>query len=100
MYSLGDPLPERSEAALFGGDPEEAIACGIRQAPEPPDHDRGRASRTLLTRIRELHLAGRSAEEIAAEVLTTEPENVMFRAAVLIEIILHQLRLATEGKDR
>jgi hypothetical protein len=42
----------------------------------------------LLTRILELHLSGRRADEIAAQILTTEPENAMFRAAMLVEIIL------------
>jgi hypothetical protein len=53
------------------------------------DRNHAQPSQTLLTRIMELHIAGRSAEEIATQVLTTEPENAMFRAAMLVEIILH-----------
>jgi len=45
-------------------------------------------------------VAGRSAEEIAAQVLTTEPENAMFRAAMLVEIILHQISSSTEEKNQ
>ncbi len=59
-----------------------------------------RASQTLLTRILELHASGRTAEEIAAQVLTTEPENAIFRAAMLVEIILHSARRCPEEKDQ
>jgi hypothetical protein len=45
-----------------------------------------------------LHMAGRSPEEIAVQVLTTEPENVVFRAALMIEIILHDARRAMEER--
>lgn len=45
-------------------------------------------SQVLLTRILELHSSGLSAEEIAGGILTTEPENVLFRSKILIEIIL------------
>ncbi len=62
--------------------------------------DHARASRTLLTRILDLHASGRSADEIAAQVLTTEPENAMFRAAMLVEIILHSARRCPEEKDQ
>jgi len=54
--------------------------------------DHAPASQPLLTRIVELHRAGRSAEEIATQVLTSEPENAMFRAARLVEIVLHYAR--------
>jgi hypothetical protein len=47
----------------------------------------------------ELHIAGRSPEEIATQVLTTEPENAMFRGAMLVEIILHYARRCTEEKN-
>jgi hypothetical protein len=60
------------------------------------DHER--ASQALLTRIMKLHMAGRSPEEIAVQVLTTEPENVVFRAALMIEIILHDARRAMEER--
>jgi hypothetical protein len=62
------------------------------------DRDRERASQALLTRIMKLHMAGRSPEEIAVQVLTTEPENVVFRAALMIEIILHDARRAMEER--
>jgi hypothetical protein len=63
------------------------------------DRNHAQASQTLLTRIMELHIAGRSPEEIATQVLTTEPENAMFRAAMLGEIILHYARRCTEEKN-
>jgi hypothetical protein len=47
----------------------------------------------------ELHMAGRTPEEIATQVLTTEPENAMFRAAMLVEIILHHARSCAEEKN-
>jgi len=77
---------------LGGENPDEGAARGNRQEPEPSNDARARASQTLLTRIMELHIAGRSAEEIAALVLTTEPENAMFRAA-------QQLARNTPGKN-
>ncbi|MGD0921520.1 MAG: hypothetical protein ABSA70_07125 [Terriglobia bacterium] len=64
------------------------------------DCNHARASQTLLTRIMELHIAGRSAEEIATQVLTTEPENAMFRAAMLVEIILHYARRFPEERNQ
>jgi hypothetical protein len=64
------------------------------------DRNHAQACRTLLTRIMELHTSGRTADEIATQVLTTEPENAMFRAAMLVEIILHQASLRTEEKNQ
>jgi 16S rRNA C1402 N4-methylase RsmH len=63
------------------------------------DRNHAQASQTLLTRILELHTSGRTADEIATQVLTTEPENAMFRAAMLVEIILHYARRCTEEKN-
>jgi hypothetical protein len=37
----------------------------------------------------ELHAAGCTTEEIAKRVLTTEPENAVFRGAMLVEAVLH-----------
>lgn len=54
------------------------------------------ACQTLLARVLDLHAAGHSAEEIARQVLTTEPENAIFRAAMLVEIILQYARGARE----
>ena len=45
-----------------------------------------------------LHMSGPSPEEIAVQVLTTESENVVFRAALMIEIILHDARRAMEER--
>ena len=45
-----------------------------------------------------LHMSGPSPEEIAVQVLTTESENVVFRAALMIEIILHYVRRAMEER--
>lgn len=59
------------------------------QDPELMQQGHPGPSQRLLARIIELHSAGRSAEEIAVEILTTEPENVLFRSTILIEIILH-----------
>ena len=100
MYILGDGLRERSEEALSGENPVERVARGDRQEPELMDRNHAQASQTLLARIRELHIAGRSAEEIATQVLTTEPENAMFRAAMLVEIILHYARRCPEEKNQ
>ena len=68
--------------------PELSAARRTYQEAEVLDCNHARASQTLLTRILELHVSGRTADEIAAQVLTTEPENAMFRAAMLVEIIL------------
>jgi hypothetical protein len=75
------------------------VARGNRHESELIDRSEAPASQSLLTRIVELHLAGRSAEEIAAQVLTTEPENAMFRAAMLVEIILEYARCCPEEKE-
>ena len=64
------------------------------------DRNHAQASQTLLTRIVELHIAGRSAEEIATQVLTSEPENAMFRAAMLVEIVLHYARRCPEEENQ
>jgi hypothetical protein len=88
MYPLRDNVYERCVAASGRENTEEEIRRRYRQRPELSGCDQARASQTLLTRILELHLSGRRADEIAAQVLTTEPENAMFRAAMLVEIIL------------
>ena len=89
MYLFGDQVEKRNAAPLGGENPEESAARGNRQEPESMNHDRARAFRALLTQIMELHMAGRSAVEIAVQVLTTESEKPMFGAAMLIEIIFH-----------
>jgi len=85
---------------LDGENPGERITRGDRQEPELMDRNHALASQTLLTRILELHTSGRTAEEIAAQVLTTEPENAIFRAAMLVEIILHYARRSPEEKNQ
>jgi len=85
---------------LDGENPGERVTRGDRQEPELMDRNHAQASQTLLTRIMELHIAGRSAEEIAAQILTTEPENAMFRAAMLVEIILHYARRFPEEENQ
>ena len=99
MYPLKDQGDERSEAALGGEDPEESTNRRNRQRPELKGCDQARVSQTLLTRILELDASGHTADEIAAQVLTTEPENAMFRAAMLVEIILHYARRCPEEKN-
>ena len=64
------------------------------------DWNHAQASQTLLTRIMELHVAGRSGEEIATQILTSEPENAMFRAAMLVEIILQYACRCPEEKNQ
>ena len=86
--------------ALVEESPEEGVGRGERQHPEFVDSVQARPCETLLTRILELHFAGNTADDIAAQVLTTDPENAMFRAAMLVEIILHQASLRTEEKNQ
>lgn len=100
MYILEAGLRERSEGALGGENPGERVARGDRQEPELMDRNHAQASRTLLTRILKLHALGRTADEIAAQVLTTEPENAIFRAAMLVEIILYYARRCPKEKDQ
>jgi hypothetical protein len=88
MSLFGNQIEERNKAPLGGENPGGAAGENGEQ-PEPMNRDRERASQELLTRLMKLHMAGRSPEEIAVQVLTTEPENVVFRAALMIEIILH-----------
>ncbi len=85
---------------MSGENPGERVAHGDRQEPGLMDRNHAQASRTLLTRIVELHIAGRSAEEIATQVLTTEPENAMFRGAMLVEIILEYARRCPEEENQ
>jgi len=100
MYPLRNDVDERSKGPLGGENPGERITRGDRQEPELMDRNHALASQTLLTRILELHTSGRTAEEIAAQVLTTEPENAIFRAAMLVEIILHYARRSPEEKNQ
>jgi len=83
---------------LGGENTEEGVAHGYRQASGPRDCSPVKARQTLLNRILELHIAGRTAEDIASQVLTNEPENVMFRGAMLVEIVLHYAGRRPEEK--
>ena len=85
---------------MDGEKPELRAARRTYQEAEVVDCNHARASQTLLTRILELHISGRTAEEIAAQVLTTEPENAMFRAAMLVEIILDYARRCPEETNQ
>lgn len=85
---------------MGGENPEERVARGDRQDPELMKRNHVQASQTLLARILELHTSGRTADEIAAQVLTTEPENAIFRAAMLVEIILDYARHSPEEKNQ
>ena len=85
---------------MGGEDTEERVAHGYRQESELMDCNPVKAGQTLLARILELHIAGRTADEIAAQVLTTEPENAMFRGAMLVEIILQYARRRPEEKHQ
>ena len=99
MYPLRDQVDEGGKVALGGESAEEEVGRGNRHPPEFMDHVNARPCETLLTRILELHLAGNTAEEIAVQVLTTEPENAMFRAAMLVEIILIYTSRGSEEKQ-
>ena len=83
---------------MGGENPEEATNRRNRQRPELMGCDHARASQTLLTRILELHISGRTADDIAAQGLTTESEKAMFGAAMLIESILHYAHRFTEER--
>jgi hypothetical protein len=85
---------------LGGEDPGGRVTRGDRQEHELMDRNHAQASRTSLARISGLHTSGRTADEIAMQVLTTGPENAMFRAALLVEIILHQASLRAEERNR
>jgi hypothetical protein len=98
MSLFGSQTEERNKAPQGGENPEGGAAGGKGEQPEPINRDRECASQALLTRTMELHEAGHVAEEIAVCVLTTEPENVMFRAALMIEIILHYAHRCTEER--
>jgi len=86
--------------ALGGESPEKGVGRGNRHQPEFMDRVQARPCETLLTRILELHFAGNTADDIAVQVLTTDPENAMFRAAMLVEIILHYTSPCTEEKKQ
>jgi hypothetical protein len=95
MSLFGNQLEERNKAPLGG---ENGAGGGKGEQPEPINRDRECASQALLTRIMELHEAGHSAEETGVCVLTTEPDNVVFPAALMMEIILHYAHRCTEER--
>ena len=85
----------------FGGESlGNEIGGDARHHLEFMDAVPARPCEALLTRILELHFAGNDADDIAVQVLTTDPENAMFRAAMLVEIILYYTSRGTEGKQQ
>jgi len=99
MYPLRDQVYEGGKVALGGESSEKGVGRGDRHQLEFINHVHARPCDTLLTRILELHFAGNTADEIAVQVLTTEPENAMFRAAMLVEIILYYAGRFPEEKQ-
>ena len=86
--------------ALGGESPDNGVGRGERHHLEFMDGVQAWPCEALLTRILELHFAGNTADDIAVQVLTTDPENAMFRAAMLVEIILYYTSRGTEGKKQ
>ena len=86
--------------ALGGEGPEKGVGRGDRHHLEFVDGVPARSCDAFLTRILELHFAGNTADDIAAQLLTTEPENAMFRAAMLVEIILDHARRCPEEENQ
>lgn len=81
------------------GDAEEGAGRENRKRPDFMECEHAQACETLLTRIWELHSSGCTTSQIAAQILTTEPENAIFRAALLVEMIIHCVGRPTEGKN-
>jgi hypothetical protein len=100
MSLFGNQIQERNKAPLGGENPGGGAGGGKGEQPEPINCDRECASQASLTRIMELHEAGHSTEETAMCVLATEPENVVFRAALMIEIILQYAHRCKEGRTQ
>ena len=100
MYPLREYVGERSEVALGRESPEKGVGRGERQHPEVMDGVQARPCEALLTRILELHFAGNTADDIAVQVLTTDPENAMFRGAMLVELILYYTGPGMEEKQQ
>lgn len=59
-----------------------------REEGRVPEESRNHAIEILLDRVLELHGAGRTPHDIATLILTTDPETAMFRAAMLVEVII------------
>jgi len=88
MFWLGARIAGRSETHLIGEIPK-VLAPGENPSEFQLTYARHlEACQVLLRRVVGLHRAGLTAEEIALQVLTTDPENVTFRGAMLVEIIL------------
>lgn len=77
---------------LIGENPKIPVPRTNSSEPHLTEVPHRQASQILLKRILELHSAGFASEEIAAQVLTAEPDNAAFRAAMLVEIILEYAR--------
>jgi hypothetical protein len=97
---LRDHVDERIKMALGGESPEKEVDRGAPHHFEFMEAVPARPCEALLTRILELHFAGNTADDIAVQVLTTDPENAMFRGAMLVEIILYYTSRGTEGKQQ
>ena len=100
MYPLRKHVDERIEVAFAGESPEKGIGRDNRHQPEFMDRVQARPCETLLTRIFELHFSGNTPDDIAVQILTTDPENAMFRAAMLVEIILYYTGRGAEEKKQ
>jgi len=100
LYPLRDHVDERIKMALGGESHEKEVGRGARHHLEFMEAIPARPCEGLLTRILELHFAGNTADDIAVQVLTTDPENAMFRGAMLVEIILYYTSRGTEGKQQ
>jgi hypothetical protein len=100
VYPLRDHVDERIKMALGGESPEKEVDRGAPHHFEFMEAVPARPCEALLTRILELHFAGNTADDIAVQVLTTDPENAMFRGAMLVEIILYYTSRGTEGKQQ
>ena len=86
--------------ALSGESPGKEVGRGSRTQSDFMDRVQTRPCESLLIRILELHFAGHTADDIAVQVLTTDPENAMFRGAMLVEIILYYTSHCAEEKKQ
>lgn len=92
MSIVGEEVPGNREMLVTGEDPKVPTPEANPSEPQLTEARHRQASQILLKRILELHSAGFASEEIAAQVLTAEPDNAAFRAAMLVEIILDYAR--------
>jgi hypothetical protein len=98
MQLFGDQVDDRKGMLLGGETLGESVGRENGEPSGSMSRARARASQSLLARLIKLHMGGYSPEEIAVQVLTTDPENFVFRAALLVEIILHYARRGTKER--